>query len=165
MSNEAETQYNPQCGVRRTIFSDEYDFLTKIESVCAKEDGIHFLVRTWKDRIATVRITFLTPSVFRFVMVPEMTAKSHRQTVVEDVPESEFETKNAEFTENEDMYIYETNQLSPINEQISNFAQTYPTNLKASSNEALLFMRRYRFANCSCFSCCFKDAYPSSNVQ
>lgn len=52
-----------------------------------------------------------------------------------------------------------------INEQISNFAQTYPTNLKASSNEALLFMRRYRFANCSCFSCCFKDAYPSSNVQ
>ena len=52
-----------------------------------------------------------------------------------------------------------------INEQISNFAQTYPTNLEASSNEALLFMRRYRFANCSCFSCCFKDAYPSSNVQ
>ena len=55
--------------------------------------------------------------------------------------------------------------LNAINEQISNFAQTYPTNLKASSNEALLFMRRYRFANCSCFSCCFKDAYPSSNVQ
>ena len=55
--------------------------------------------------------------------------------------------------------------LITINEQISNFAQTYPTNLKASSNEALLFMRRYRFANCSCFSCCFKDAYPSSNVQ
>lgn len=55
--------------------------------------------------------------------------------------------------------------LLAINEQISNFAQTYPTNLKASSNEALLFMRRYRFANCSCFSCCFKDAYPSSNVQ
>lgn len=56
-------------------------------------------------------------------------------------------------------------ELFTINEQISNFAQTYPTNLKASSNEALLFMRRYRFANCSCFSCCFKDAYPSSNVQ
>ncbi len=56
-------------------------------------------------------------------------------------------------------------ELVTINEQISNFAQTYPTNLKASSNEALLFMRRYRFANCSCFSCCFKDAYPSSNVQ
>lgn len=56
-------------------------------------------------------------------------------------------------------------EVETINEQISNFAQTYPTNLKASSNEALLFMRRYRFANCSCFSCCFKDAYPSSNVQ
>lgn len=58
-----------------------------------------------------------------------------------------------------------TPNIKTINEQISNFAQTYPTNLKASSNEALLFMRRYRFANCSCFSCCFKDAYPSSNVQ
>ena len=57
------------------------------------------------------------------------------------------------------------NIFTTINEQISNFTQTYPTNLKASSNEALLFMRRYRFANCSCFSCCFKDAYPSSNVQ
>ena len=57
------------------------------------------------------------------------------------------------------------NIFTTINEQISNFAQTYPTNLKASSNEALLFMRRYRFANCSCFSCGCKDAYPSSNVQ
>lgn len=62
---------------------------------------------------------------------------------------------------NEDSKMF----ILAINEQISNFAQTYPTNLKASSNEALLFMRRYRFANCSCFSCCFKDAYPSSNVQ
>ena len=62
-------------------------------------------------------------------------------------------------------YKWTTFSYTAINEQISNFAQTYPTNLKASSNEALLFMRRYRFANCSCFSCCFKDAYPSSNVQ
>lgn len=62
-------------------------------------------------------------------------------------------------------YVGATFIYFTINEQISNFAQTYPTNLKASSNEALLFMRRYRFANCSCFSCCFKDAYPSSNVQ
>ena len=63
-----------------------------------------------------------------------------------------------------DVLMYQPDFVA-INEQISNFAQTYPTNLKASSNEALLFMRRYRFANCSCFSCCFKDAYPSSNVQ
>ena len=98
MLKEAETQYNPQYGIRRTVFSDEYDFLTVIESASADEKGVHFLVRTWKERTAAVCVTFLTPSVFRFVMVPEMTAKSHRQTVVEDVPESEFETKNAEFT-------------------------------------------------------------------
>ena len=68
MSAETETQYNPQYGVRRTIFSDEYDFLTKIESVCVQEDGLHFAVRTWKDRTVKVCVTFLTPSVFRFVM-------------------------------------------------------------------------------------------------
>ena len=83
MSAETETQYNPQYGVRRTIFSDEYDFLTKIESVCVQEDGLHFAVRTWKDRTVKVCVTFLTPSVFRFVMVPELTAQSHRQTVLE----------------------------------------------------------------------------------
>ena len=65
----------------------------------------------------------------------------------------------------ESVFNIQKQKVITINEQISNFAQTYPTNLKASSNEALLFMRRYRFANCSCFSCCFKDAYPSSNVQ
>ena len=75
MSAETETQYNPQYGVRRTIFSDEYDFLTKIESVCVQEDGLHFAVRTWKDRTVKVCVTFLTPSVFRFVMVPELTAQ------------------------------------------------------------------------------------------
>lgn len=31
-----------------------------------------------------------------------------------------------------------------INEQISNFAQAYPTNFNASSMDVLLFMRRYR---------------------
>ena len=37
MSNKAETQYNPQCGERRTIFSDEYDFLTKIDQCVPKK--------------------------------------------------------------------------------------------------------------------------------
>ena len=61
------------------------------------------------------------------------------------------------------------NMLDTINEQISNFAQTYPTNLKASSNEALLFMRRYRFANCSCSTSCFSTiritAFPSNSIS
>ena len=107
-----ETQYNPQYGIRRTVFPDEYDFLTKIESAHIEEEGIRFLVRTWKKRTASVCITFLTPSVFRFVMVPELTAQSHRQAVVEDVPESDFNTKKVKFTENEDAFIYETEQLS-----------------------------------------------------
>ena len=90
MLNEAETQYNPQYGIRRTIFSDEYDFLTVIESASADEKGVHFLVRTWKERTAAVCVTFLTPSVFRFVMVPELTADSHRQPVVEHTSQEGF---------------------------------------------------------------------------
>ena len=80
-------------------------------------------------------------------------------------PEISFRKEHADMAEWKKLPVGLENFQETINEQISNFAQTYPTNLKASSNEALLFMRRYRFANCSCFSCCFKDAYPSSNVQ
>ena len=112
MLNEAETQYNPQYGIRRTIFSDEYDFLTVIESASVDEKGIRFLVRTWKDRTAAVCVTFLTPSVFRFVMVPELTADSHRQPVIEPASQEGFETGNARFTEDEDKFIYATERLS-----------------------------------------------------
>ena len=112
MLNEAETQYNPQYGIRRTIFSDEYDFLTVIESASADEKGIHFLVRTWKERTAAVCVTFLTPSVFRFVMVPELTADSHRQPVVEHTSQEGFKTGDVSFTEDEDKYIYATERLS-----------------------------------------------------
>ena len=79
--------------------------------------------------------------------------------------ESTIQFVDQKYDDIKDFFGMEIIDYVAINEQISNFAQTYPTNLKASSNEALLFMRRYRFANCSCFSCCFKDAYPSSNVQ
>ena len=112
MLNEAETQYNPQYGIRRTIFSDEYDFLTVIESASADEKGVHFLVRTWKERTAAVCVTFLTPSVFRFVMVPELTADSHRQPVVEHTSQEGFKTGNVSFTEDADKYIYATERLS-----------------------------------------------------
>lgn len=112
MLNEAETQYNPQYGIRRTIFSDEYDFLTVIESASVDEKGVRFLVRTWKDRTAAVCVTFLTPSVFRFVMVPELTADSHRQPVIEPASQEGFEAGNARFMEDEDKFIYATERLS-----------------------------------------------------
>ena len=65
----------------------------------------------------------------------------------------ELQLMEAQYGQEEELYpwIYMLLQMvesKTINEQISNFAQTYPKNLKASSNEALLFMRRYRFANC-----------------
>lgn len=48
--------------------------------------------------------------------------------------------------------------LITINEQISNFAQSYPANSITASIEAPLLINRYRFVSCSCFSCFCKKA-------
>ena len=48
--------------------------------------------------------------------------------------------------------------LFTINEQISNFAQSYPANSITASIEAPLLINRYRFVSCSCFSCFCKKA-------
>lgn len=48
--------------------------------------------------------------------------------------------------------------LNTINEQISNFAQSYPANSITASIEAPLLINRYRFVSCSCFSCFCKKA-------
>ena len=49
-------------------------------------------------------------------------------------------------------------ELISINEQISNFAQSYPANSITASIEAPLLINRYRFVSCSCFSCFCKKA-------
>ena len=48
--------------------------------------------------------------------------------------------------------------VKAINEQISNFAQSYPANSITASIEAPLLINRYRFVSCSCFSCFCKKA-------
>lgn len=53
---------------------------------------------------------------------------------------------------------YEEYELDTINEQISNFAQSYPANSITASIEAPLLINRYRFVSCSCFSCFCKKA-------
>lgn len=45
-------------------------------------------------------------------MVPELTAQSHRQTVLESTSASEFESKNAKLVETQHYFVYETEQLS-----------------------------------------------------
>lgn len=50
------------------------------------------------------------------------------------------------------------NLYRTINEQISNFAQSYPANSITASIEAPLLINRYRFVSCSCFSCFCKKA-------
>lgn len=65
------------------------------------------------------------------------------------------------------LYVFKINRrlkefnqilLETINEQISNFAQSYPANSITASIEAPLLINRYRFVSCSCFSCFCKKA-------
>lgn len=56
------------------------------------------------------------------------------------------------------MFIPFENLFITINEQISNFAQSYPANSITASIEAPLLINRYRFVSCSCFSCFCKKA-------
>ena len=54
--------------------------------------------------------------------------------------------------------IIDKETIITINEQISNFAQSYPANSITASIEAPLLINRYRFVSCSCFSCFCKKA-------
>ena len=74
-----------------------------------KEDGIHFLVRTWKDRYShSSYYYFLTPSVFRFVMVPGDDCKKPQTDlgITKMYPESEFETKMQNLQKRNEVSIY-----------------------------------------------------------
>ena len=64
-----------------------------------------------------------------------------------------FHQKNEQISARDKREMYIT-----INEQISNFAQSYPANSITASIEAPLLINRYRFVSCSCFSCFCKKA-------
>ena len=57
-----------------------------------------------------------------------------------------------------DMKMEMNSFIQATNEQISNFAQSYPANSITASIEAPLLINRYRFVSCSCFSCFCKKA-------
>lgn len=63
-------EYNPQLGYRRTLFGEEYDFLTHLCSCRVQEKALILEAETYRGRKAAVRVEFLTETVFRFRMFP-----------------------------------------------------------------------------------------------
>ena len=142
MSAETETQYNPQYGVRRTDFSDEYDFLTKVGPYVFRRMGLHFAVRTWKDHAVRSVSHFLTPSVFRFVMVPELTAQSHRQPCWNLRLLPSLKANHAKLVETQHCFVYETEQLSLHFEKITGEMSVYQNGRIVDEGTGLRYERR-----------------------
>lgn len=100
-----DIDYNPQLGYRRTIFTDNYDFLIKPCSVKEEEDGITFQVDTFRGKKAFVKVNFVTDSMFRFRMYPEAEGMKGNPIFYPK------QGKAAVFQEKEDRYVYETEKL------------------------------------------------------
>lgn len=63
--------YNPQLGYKRTLFTEEYDFLIGVHGCQLQEDGLKIIAATHRGRKAVVKVSFLTDTVFRLQMFPE----------------------------------------------------------------------------------------------
>lgn len=101
-----EVEYNPQVGVRRTLFDDSYDFLVNVVSCQKSEDGLTIVVDTYRNKKAIVKVHFVTETVFRFHMFPEGVEKIAKNPVFS--PEERAETK---FFENKFYYVYGTDEV------------------------------------------------------
>lgn len=95
-----EVEYNPQVGVRRTLFGKEYDFLVTITSWNVQGEELQLAVETYRGKKAVVKVCFLTETAMRFRMFPEGVEQKEKNPVI--APESKTEavlTETAEYLE------------------------------------------------------------------
>ena len=95
--------YNPQLGYKRTLFGPEQDFLTGLKAYEICEDGLQLTALPHGGREALVKVSFLTDTVFRLQMFPEMEPQIPRNPVF--LPEAKAE---AELSEQERELVYGT---------------------------------------------------------
>lgn len=78
--------YNPQLGYKRTLFTEEYDFLIGVHGCQLQEDGLKIIAATHRGRKAVVQVSFLTDTVFRLQMFPEGSNLTARNPVFTPEP-------------------------------------------------------------------------------
>ena len=70
MGRRAEVSYNPQLGYLKTVFSHDFDFLVGIKNYMVTDDGVEFIVDTYKKDEAQVIINIINDKMVRFRMYP-----------------------------------------------------------------------------------------------
>ena len=88
--------YNPQLGYKRTLFTEEYDFLVGVQGCELQEDGLKITAVTHRGKKAIVKAVFLSGTVFRLQMFPEGSDLTARNPVFS--PESWTQKNCAEAT-------------------------------------------------------------------
>lgn len=78
--------YNPQLGYKRTLFTEEYDFLVGIHGYELQEDGLRITAATHRGKKAIVKAVFLSDTVFRLQMFPEGSDEKARNPVFSPEP-------------------------------------------------------------------------------
>lgn len=73
--------YNPQLGYKRTLFTEEYDFLVGIQGCELQEDCLKITAATHRGKKAIVKAIFLSDTVFRLQMFPEGSDENARNPV------------------------------------------------------------------------------------
>lgn len=81
--SQIEVDYNPQLGYRRTLFQGNYDFLLMPCSFSPDEKGLSIVADTYKGKKISVRVFFLTETVFRFQMFPDEQVQMPKNPVFE----------------------------------------------------------------------------------
>lgn len=103
-----EVEYNPQVGVRRTLFDESYDFLINISYCQQMNGGLLMEVDTYRGKKAKVQIRFVTETIFRFRMFPEGVEEFSRNPVY--AAEESINT-DAKLSEHVSYYEYGTEKV------------------------------------------------------
>ncbi|MDY4928165.1 alpha-xylosidase [Clostridium fessum] len=102
-----KVDYNPQVGYRRTVFEDHYDFLLKPVSFAVEENCLRIAVETYRGERAEVKVCFLTDTVFRLQMIPQVRTGRKGNPVF--TPEQRI---HAELLEQEHFFEFGTGHLT-----------------------------------------------------
>lgn len=70
IGRRADVSYNPQLGYLKTVFQHDFDFLIGIKNYMVTDNGVEFIVDTYKKNKAQVIINIINDKMVRFRMYP-----------------------------------------------------------------------------------------------
>ena len=96
MGRRAQVSYNPQLGYLKTVFTNDFDFLVGIQSYLITDDGVEFLVDTYKKNQAQVNISIINEKMVRFRMYPMKNTDCFQNEIFDFTPVKDYTVKEEE---------------------------------------------------------------------